>query len=181
MRKKVYLVNSLKRRDRLALVFIQGCVNDTAVFEHNIWAIMVRLEGERVLHPVFIVTLRESQLRTDQTITTNTYFRVVFASMCTTGLLTSSSRRDGLNGALKNVAKLKSLDEVTKPKLSGTPTEMEGSYSRVPDHASVLDPNAIEALVNLANFPNTHIKRFLSPKSDIRNRQPISTIAQFDT
>ena len=58
----LYLVNSLKRRDRLALVFIQGGVNDFAVFEHNIWAIMVRLEGQRVLHPVVIVTLREVNL-----------------------------------------------------------------------------------------------------------------------
>ena len=111
----------------------------------------------------------------------STHIRIIFASMCTTGLLTSSGRGDGLNGALKNIAKLESLDEVTKPKSSGTPTEMEGSYSRVPDHASVLNPNIIEALVNLANLPNTLIKRLLSPKSNIRNQQPISTMAQFDT
>ena len=63
----MYLVNSLEGRDRLALVFVQGGVDDIAIFEHNIWAIMIRLEGERVLHPVVIVTLRKIHLRTDPT------------------------------------------------------------------------------------------------------------------
>lgn len=45
--------------------------------------------------------------------TNKAYFREIFTSMSTTGLLAGGGSSDGLDGALEEVAELKSLDEVT--------------------------------------------------------------------
>lgn len=79
--------------------------------------------------------------------------------MSATGLLASGSGGDGLNSTLKEVAKFKGLDEVTKE---------GGEYHgrshwlpdlRVPDQAPVLDANAVISLENLADIDDTLIKR----------------------
>lgn len=56
---------------------------------------MVALESEGVLHPVFIVALRE-----------------VLASVCTARLLPGVGRGNRLHGALQEVPELKRFDEV---------------------------------------------------------------------
>lgn len=73
-----------------------------------------------------------------------TYVGEVLTGVSATRLLTSSSRDDSLDSALKEVTELKGLNKV-----------------RIPDHASVLDANLSEAVVDLADFFDTLIQRLL--------------------
>ena len=53
------LVHTLEWRDRLALVLIEGLVNDATVLNVNIGLRGIRQPCQSVLHPVFIVTLEK--------------------------------------------------------------------------------------------------------------------------
>lgn len=91
------LVDTLEGRNGLALILVESLVNDTPILENDVGTIDVGLEGEGVLHPALVVTVR-----------------VVLTSVSTTRLLASSSGGDGLDGALQDVAELKSLNKVTR-------------------------------------------------------------------
>ena len=81
-----------------------------------------------------------------------TDLRIVLTCVRTTRLLTgSSSSSDGLNGTLEKVAKFKRLNEIpgiAMPK-SNQSRELSASYSRVPDHAPVLNADLLVGPVNL--------------------------------
>lgn len=47
-----------------------------------------------------------------------TDIRIILACMSTSRFFTSSGRRDGLDSTLKEIAKLQSLDEITRQQLS---------------------------------------------------------------
>ena len=51
------LVDTLEGRNGLALVLVEGGVDDAAVGELDVRGFRVLLEGEGVLHPVLVVTL----------------------------------------------------------------------------------------------------------------------------
>jgi hypothetical protein len=51
------LIDALERWYRLALVFIESRSNNLAVLQVNLGTVNVLVEAERVLHPVFVVTL----------------------------------------------------------------------------------------------------------------------------
>lgn len=72
------LVNTLERWDRLALVLVQSVAVDGTVGEVDL-AVRVLLEGQGVLHPVLVITLR-----------------VVLTGMGTTRLLTVGGSMCGL-------------------------------------------------------------------------------------
>lgn len=133
------LVSTLERRNRLALVLVQGCVRDVAVVKVDP-AVGVPLPCKGVLCPVLVVTLRE-----------------VLACVGTTGFLTVSGGNSGLGTSLvslyttgrlrgyirasEEVTKLKSLNEVG-----------------VPDHATVLGTNLVEHLVDTDNLLDTLVE-----------------------
>lgn len=78
--------------------------------------------------------------------------------MRTTRLLASSGGGDGLDGTLQEVAKLKGFNEITEE-----PDEyLTKSYwlpnLRVPDHAPVLDADAVIGLEDLSDISDTLIK-----------------------
>lgn len=73
------LVYTLERRNRLALILVQGGGNDLAVCQVYL-AVGLLLEAESVLHPVLVITVR-----------------VVLAGVSTTGLLSGGSGSGGLN------------------------------------------------------------------------------------
>lgn len=52
-----HLVYSLEWWDGLALVYIEGGIDDAAVLDVNLWRIGVAQPGEGMLHPVLVVTL----------------------------------------------------------------------------------------------------------------------------
>ena len=89
-------VHTLERRDRLALVFVKRLVNHIPVLDLNLRLGVVTLEGECVLHPVRIVTLR-----------------VILSGVCSTRLLSCMSSSDSLNSTLQKVAKFKGFNQVT--------------------------------------------------------------------
>jgi hypothetical protein len=51
------LVDTLKRRDRFALVLVESRADDATILELNVGAGRVVLERKCVLHPFFVVTL----------------------------------------------------------------------------------------------------------------------------
>jgi hypothetical protein len=108
------LVGTLERRHGLAFILVQRTVRDLAVRELYVRRLHVRLVGERVLHPVLVITLQRvtlvGQLHAGHK---NTDLREVLASVSTTRLLASRGRRDGLDGVLENVAELQGLDKIT--------------------------------------------------------------------
>ena len=53
----IYLIDALERRYGLALVFVQCIVYDVSVPDLDVGFRRVALERERVLHPVFVVSL----------------------------------------------------------------------------------------------------------------------------
>ena len=100
-----------------------------------------------MLHPVFIVTVW-----------------VVLTGVRTTRLLTSVGSSDSLDCTLQEVTKLKSLNEIPIfPRKSGPASDKVWS-SRVPYHATVLDTNLVEVLVNLGYLLHALGKRLLGPK-----------------
>ena len=52
-----YLIDALERRYGLALVLVQCTVYDVSVLDLDVGFGRVALERERVLHPVFVVSL----------------------------------------------------------------------------------------------------------------------------
>ena len=107
------LVYTLERRHGLAFVFVQGGGDDTAVSQLNIRRFDVVLEGERVLHPFLVITLLKTSIRLYATRVTEAYIWEILTSVSATRFLASSSRHDGLHGALENVAKFEGFNEVT--------------------------------------------------------------------
>ena len=79
----------------LALVLVERLINDRTVLDLNVGLRRVAQPGERVLHPVLVVTVG-----------------VVLTGVGTTRLLASRSSRDGLNGALEEVTEFEGLNEV---------------------------------------------------------------------
>ena len=57
------LIDTLERRHGLALIFIEGISNDTSIFDINIRRGSIVLPRQCVLHPVLIVTLWASHVR----------------------------------------------------------------------------------------------------------------------
>ena len=51
------LVDTLEWRNSLALVLVEGSIDDFSVLDLDVWLSWVSLPGESVFHPVFIVTL----------------------------------------------------------------------------------------------------------------------------
>jgi len=117
------------------------------------------LERQGVLHPAFVVTLesRVSQ-RYYRYGYLETYLREVLAGVSTTGFLTSGSRDDGLYGVLQNIPELQSFNQITE----GVSVEVWSTtviiHLRVPDHASVLDPNLVKCLVDRAHLLDTLVQ-----------------------
>lgn len=86
--------------------------------------------------------------------------------MSTTRLLAGRSGGDGLDGALEEVAELKSLDKVPICAADSSARRRGKTldsffYSRVPDHATVLDANLFITLEDLADLLHTLIERRL--------------------
>jgi hypothetical protein len=54
---EILLVDTLERRNSLALSLIQSVSNDAAITELDVRAVRIMLEGQSVLHPVVIITL----------------------------------------------------------------------------------------------------------------------------
>jgi len=54
---KMHLVDTLEGRDGLALVLVEGSIDDAAVLELDVGRLGVVLERESVLHPVLVITL----------------------------------------------------------------------------------------------------------------------------
>lgn len=54
-----HLVYSLERRDGLALIHVEGRIDDAAVLDVNFRRIGVVQPSESVLHPVLVITLKE--------------------------------------------------------------------------------------------------------------------------
>ena len=63
MKEKTCLVHALERRDGLALVLIQGMVDDPTVLDVNFGLGWVVQPGESMLHPFLIVTLIDESVR----------------------------------------------------------------------------------------------------------------------
>lgn len=82
--------------------------------------------------------------------------------MGTTGFLTCRSGIDSLNGVLKNVAEFERLDEVTGYSGQCGAVEEIEHYSRVPDHAPVLDANLVITLEDFAQLLHAFIQTLLS-------------------
>lgn len=76
------LVHTLEWRHSLALSLVKGVGNDGTVTELHL-AVRLLLEGQRVLHPVVVVTLR-----------------VILTGMGTTGLLAVGSGNGGLSAVM---------------------------------------------------------------------------------
>ena len=53
------LVDTLEWRNSLALVLVEGSIDDVSVLDLDLWLGWVSLPGESMLHPVFVVTLRK--------------------------------------------------------------------------------------------------------------------------
>ncbi len=51
------LVDTLEGRDGLALVLVEGGVNDATVLDVDVWLGRVGLPCEGVLHPLLVITL----------------------------------------------------------------------------------------------------------------------------
>lgn len=107
---------------------------------------MVTLESKRVLHPVFVVTVR-----------------VVLTGVRTTRLLTSVGTSDSLDCTLQEVTKFKSLNEIPVIPSLVVFSARKIKNLRVPYHATVLDTNLVEVLVNLGNLLHALSKRLLGP------------------
>lgn len=168
------LVDTLERRNGLALVLVERRVNDTTELDLYVRCRRLALPRESVLHPFLIITLHlyVSLLYLGQG--ENTYIRVVLTSVGAARLLAVSGGSDGLDGILKEVAKLKSLDEVARCNTLGQQPkerfEKKNRDIRVPDHAPVLNTNLVVSLVDLSDLLDTLIQRLLGTMIFSENR-----------
>jgi hypothetical protein len=93
-------------------------MDDISVTQLNVGRCCISLEGERVLHPLLIVTLRVvarvSEPGTKHYDDQMTCLGEIFTGVGTSGLFASGCSLDSLNSTLQDVTKLKGLHEVTE-------------------------------------------------------------------
>lgn len=85
----------------------------------------------------------------------------IFTGVSSTGFLAGSSRLNGLDGTLEDIAQFKGLDEITDffCVLECVLLYTELRHVRVPDHASILDANIVVTLVDCTHLLDTLVER----------------------
>lgn len=144
------LVHTLERWYSLALGLVEGVADDPAVAQLDL-AVGLLLEGQGVLHPVDIVTLR-----------------VVLTGVGTTGLLAVGGR----GGGLGTVELCQYTLRIFESNLGGHHLRAGQKVPQlhgldkvgVPDHAAVLDTDVLEHAIDLGDLANTRVQALLRPE-----------------